>query len=153
MRLPQSSLTDCFPQRLRFPSSNNCKTPCYLCSLQPRECQCSLNCYNLRTHPLKTSTEHPLKFLIFLHPCTLRILRSKERLPTLFELLISPKLLPCVCVVVSQIKAKVNGKKYGLKHYIYFQELGSIMSLALFYTHAIFLSSLVDFRGTQHKTV
>lgn len=103
-------------------------------------------------HPLKTSTEHLLKFLIFLHPCTLGILRSKERLPTLFGLLISPKLLPCVCVVVSQIKAKVNGKKYDLKHYIYFQELGSIMSLALFlYSRNIFVL-FVDFRWTLHKT-
>lgn len=97
-----------------------------------------LNYCNHRTHPLKTSTEH--------------LLRSKERLLTLFALLISPKLLPCVCVVVSQIKAKVNGKKYDLKHYIYFQELGSIMSLALFlYSRNIFVL-FVDFRWTLHKT-
>ena len=129
-------------QLLSFSTLNNYQTYLHKFPLRCQGFLCTLSYSNQRKHPLKTSTEHLLKFLIFLHPCTLGILRSKERLPTLFRLLISPKLLPCVCVVVSQIKAKVNGKKYGLKHYIYFQELGSIMSLALFlYSRNIFVLS------------
>lgn len=42
-------------------------------------------------------------------------LTSIEHLRKNYIIKYSPKLSPCVCVVVSQIKAKVNGKKYSLK--------------------------------------